>query len=268
VSKAKQQYALELLSVGSLMFSFLRRWFKKNPSPVYRVLVIGGSGFVGRLILPFLAKEFSLTVFDLKPPPNGPWKYICADVQNRKVLESASKSMNALLYMAMGSINPSDHVTTSYDVNVKGLHLALEAARQAGIKRAVYTSTVSVYDWHDDLTTGVTDKEEVPPRAKTVYGLTKHLGEQVCQFFHDRYNLSVLVLRLFFPVSIEERRTEPFKGLVDCRTVASDLARAVISSLKSTHSEFEIIHITGDQTGRAFRHEKAKEILGWEPQVR
>ncbi len=249
------------------MLSFLRKWFKKNPSPVYQVLIIGGSGSVGRLLLPFLVKEFSLTVFDLKAPPRGSWKYISGDVQNQKALRVASKGMDALLYMAMGSINPIHHVTSSYDVNVKGLHLALEAAKRAGIKRVVYTSTISVYDGYGDLTMGVTDKEEVPPRAKTVYGLTKHFSEEVCRFFHDRYNMPVLVLRLFLPVSIEERRTKPFEGLADCRTAAPDLARAVISSLKSTHREFEIIHITGDRTGRAYRHEKAKKILDWEPQT-
>ena len=249
------------------MFSFLRKWFKKDLPPIYRVLVIGGSGNVGRLILPFLAKEFSLTVFDLKAPPRGKWKYFYGDVQDRNALKKASKGMDALLYMAMGSLDAINHVPSSYDVNVKGLHLALEAARQADIKRAVSTSTVSVYDWYDDLTTGVADKEEEPPRAKTAYGLTKRLGEQVCQFFHDQYGLPVLVLRLFLPVSIKEWRTKPFKGSVDCRTVASDLARALISSLKSTHSEFEIIHITGDQTGRAYRHKKAKKILAWQPQA-
>lgn len=237
----------------------------KESTSIYRVLVIGGSGNVGRLILPFLAKEFSVTVFDLKAPPRGKWKYFYGDIKDQKALKRASKGMDALLYMARGSFNPINHITTSYDVNVKGLHLALEAARQAGVKRVVYTSTVSVYDGYGDLSTGATDNEQVPPLVKTAYALTKQMGEQVCQFFHDRHKLPVLVLRLFAPVSDEERRTKLFKGSVDCRTEASDLARAIISSLRSTHSEFEVIHITGDQSGRAYHHEKAKRILGWEP---
>ena len=31
------------------------------------------------------------------------------------------------------------------------------------------------------------------------------------------------------------------------------------------HADFEAIHITGDTTGRAYRHEKAKRLLNWEP---
>lgn len=242
-----------------------------DPSSVCRLLVIGGSGYVGRLLLPFLAKEFSVTVFDPKPPPQGSWKHVSADVQNRKALEKVIKGMDALLYLARGSSNQNKNdIASEYDVNVKGLHLALEASRRAGIKRAVYASTLSVYDRHGDIaafTTGAMDKEEVPPLAKSVYGLTKQIGEQVCQFYHECYRLPVLVLRLFLPVSLEVRRTKSFEGLVDCRTEAPDLARAVVSALASTHKEFEIIHITGDRTGRAYRHEKAKKILNWEPRV-
>lgn len=230
--------------------------------------MIGGSGYVGRLILPYLSKEFSVTVFDLKAPPRGKWKYVCGDVQDRGALKRASSGMDALLYMAMGSFKPATHITSSYDVNVKGLHLALEAARQADIKRAVYTSTVSVYDGYGDLTTEALDKEELPPMAKSVYGLTKFFGEEICKFFYDRYQLPILVLRLFLPVSEEDYHTKSAQEPVDCRTQATDLARAIISSLKSTHHQFEIIHVTGDRTGRAYRHEKAKQILNWEPQAK
>lgn len=247
--------------------------FKTNVLPL-RVLVTGGSGYVGRLILPLLAKEFSITVFDLKAPPIGPWKFISGDVQDQQALTKTLRNNEALLYMATGPFYEAD-VVASYDVNAKGLHLALEAAKQAGIRRVVYTSTVTVYEGYamktyegyDDLSTGATDNEQLPPSAKSVYGLTKHFGEQICRFFHDQHHLPILVLRLFAPVSIEEKKSQPFKGTVDCRTSAPDLARAIAFALKSTHKEFEIIHITGDVSGRAYHHEKAKRILNWEPET-
>ena len=38
-----------------------------------QLLVIGGSGHVGGLILPYLAEHYTLRVFDLKAPVVGEW---------------------------------------------------------------------------------------------------------------------------------------------------------------------------------------------------
>jgi nucleoside-diphosphate-sugar epimerase len=171
--------------------------------------------------------------------------------------------MEALLYMAMG--RPASAPIADYDVNVRGLHLALEAAHQAGARRAVYLSTLSVYDGHLSIVSGATDSEEVPPEPRSLYGFTKLLGEHVCRFIHRRCGLPILILRLFLPVSQEKWRSEHRPGTVDCRTSAPDLARAIAAALTCEHNGIEIFHVTGVTTGRAYHHEKAKRLLGWEP---
>jgi nucleoside-diphosphate-sugar epimerase len=150
---------------------------------------------------------------------------------------------------------------------VKGLHFALDAARQAGIRRAVYTSSMSVHDGHD-LVSGQYDQETVPPEPGSVYGLTKWMGEEVCRFFHRTRGFPVLALRLFLPVSQADWHARHGTSRPDARTSAPDLARALAAALTLDHSSFEVIHVTGDTSGRAFHHEKAKQVLGWEPQER
>src|SRR5205823_11777902 len=110
------------------------------------------------------------------------------------------------------------------------------------------------------------DSEEVPPEPRTVYGLTKWMGEEACRYVHRVHKLPVLALRLFLPVSEEQwaAKHDRYQTL-DPRTAAPDLARALESALLLDHHGFDVIHITGDTTGRAFHHEKAKRLLGWEP---
>jgi nucleoside-diphosphate-sugar epimerase len=250
------------------------------PTPL---LVVGGSGYVGRLVLPFLVERFHLRIFDRVTPAFLPlsqkgergqggegsaWEYVPGDVTDPEALHHAAQGMELLLYLAMGTIRDLPELSypiPSYDVNVKGLHLALDAAVRSGIRRAVYTSSLSVYDGHLSTLSGQTDREDVKPEPRSVYGFTKLLGEEVCRYFHRTHHLPVLVLRLHSPVSREQWHALHNPAVVQAHTSAPDLARALIAALELEHSGFEILHITGDYTGRAYRHEKAKRLLGWEP---
>src|SRR5262249_39580046 len=134
-----------------------------------RLLVVGGSGYVAGLVLPLLAEQFALRVYDRVPPRNPVWEYVAGDVTDAAALQGAAEQMDLLLYMAMGR-GPQGGVmapAAAYDVNVKGLHYALDAAKKAGIRRAVYTSSLSVYDGHD-LVNGRYDQETVPPEPHSV----------------------------------------------------------------------------------------------------
>ena len=84
-------------------------------------------------------------------------------------------------------------------MNVKSVHLTLMAARDAGVRHAVYISSMSVYR---DLTQRRLD-ETVPADATDLYGLTKRLGEQVCLAAVAEWGLSVNVLRLVWPTPDE-----------------------------------------------------------------
>jgi len=204
------------------------------------------------------------------PRPGTGLDFVPGDVTDPDALLEAARGMDLLLYMAMGRVGAFgiNEAQTAYDVNVKGVHMALDAAVRAGIKRAVYTSSLSVYDGHLDIRSGATDREETPAEPRTLYGFTKLLGEEVCRYFHRTHGLPVLALRLFHPVSREEwlaRHPSAAGHPPYCCTTAEDLARALIAALELEHQSFEAIHITGDTSGRAYRHEKARRLLGWQP---
>src|SRR5690349_2243379 len=128
-----------------------------------RVLVVGGSGYVGGLVLPTLAQQHTLRIFDLHPPANPNWEFVAGSVDDFDALAHAAQNMEALLYMAMGDKNYDTirSITTNFDVNVKGLYLTLRAAHQAGIAHAVYTSSMSVYG--GNLQTRYFPDEEITP---------------------------------------------------------------------------------------------------------
>lgn len=227
-----------------------------------RVLVIGGSGLVGSMITPYLKQNHHLTIFDLQPPADSSFDYVQGDITNYDDLSSAVEGHDALVYMAMGSLewDTIHGINTAYDINVKGLHLALKATHDAGITQAVYTSSMSVYA---DLMNRTFPDETIPVDAHDLYGFTKRLGEEVCLNAVRNWDMNINVLRLCFPTPDDElAQVEPEKRLL--ATSASDVARAIAAGL-DYKGRYQTFMISGDVENKQLNMTKAKLILGWTP---
>jgi nucleoside-diphosphate-sugar epimerase len=241
-----------------------------------RVLVIGGAGRVASLILPTLARQHQIRIFDRKPPGEIEAEYVQGEATDFKAVVQAAAGCDALLYMAMGryiSIGTpyAEHVealTTSVDANIKGVYIALYAARHAGIEHAVYTSSMSIYD-ERSLTTRYFHDEEVPPDACDSYGFTKRLGEMVCQNACRDLGMSVNALRLCWPVS-DSRWQEIVRDAngLTLATAESDLSRAVHAALTRRFGGYQVFMLSGDYEQKIMNMSKAKRMLDWEPLAR
>ncbi|HEV3229473.1 MAG TPA: SDR family oxidoreductase [Solirubrobacteraceae bacterium] len=76
--------------------------------------------------------------------------------------------------------------------NVEGTVNLLEAARQAGVGRFVFSSTGgAIYGETDRLPT----PESVEPNPEAPYGLSKYCGEGYCQLYRRLHGLSTVTLR-------------------------------------------------------------------------
>jgi farnesol dehydrogenase len=110
-----------------------------------RVLVTGGTGYLGRAIVrALISRGHAPVVFARSASTAGMGEGIDAiegDVRDRAALISAARGCEALCHTAaLVSIwrrDPSDFDA----VNVGGLRHALDAAREAGVTRMVYTSS-------------------------------------------------------------------------------------------------------------------------------
>lgn len=232
-----------------------------------RVLVIGGSGYVGGLVLPHLAQRHTLRVFDLRPPANPDWEYIPGNIGDLAALCRAAEGMNALLYMAMGNKEyaTAEAIVTNLDVNIKGVYLALYAAHQAGITQAVYTSSMSIYS--GDLTQRRFPDEDITPDSSELYGFTKRLGEEVCRNAARAWGMHVNALRLCFPIAEDEWLAKTRLGAPTIATTAGDVARALLAAIEY-RGGFQAFMISGDYEHKLLNMSKAKRLLGWEPLAR
>lgn len=228
-----------------------------------RLLVIGGSGYVGRMVLPHLAREHEITVFDLVEPEQGPWDHVIGDVQDVEAVTSSLAEIDALVYMAMNTqVNPASipTVANAFDVNVKGLYFAFFTASENGVPHGVYTSSMSVFSERE----GLYPDESATPDATHYYGLTKRLGEEVCKALVANGGITINALRLCFPVDDDAPSpTEPeFRATTFTR--AKDVAAAILGALEYRNG-FHVFTISGDTDERMTRLSKARDLLNWQP---
>lgn len=242
-----------------------------------RLLVVGGAGYVASLVLPHLAARHQIRTFDLRAPePGDPsWEVVVGTLDDFDAVRAAGAGCDALLFMAMNRKDPWGElpaVVSAYDVNVKGLHLAHWAAHEAGVRKVVVTSSLSVYkprppgERYPD--------EETPPDGDDFYGFTKRLGEEVSQNAARRFGQAVTSLRLCFPwpdgdpppsETSSARSVEGSAFRAATFTRARDVASAILLALEHAHTGWEAFAISGDPDQRIVPTEKARRVLGWRP---
>lgn len=229
-----------------------------------KLLVVGGSGLVGGLVLPHIAQRHTLRILDRQPPADSSWEYVQGDLTDLDALRGAVQDMDALLFMAMGAkeYKLPAAIVTNFDVNVKGVYLALQAAHDAGIEHAVYTSSMSVYG--GDLLQRTFPDEGLTPDSTHLYGLTKRFGEEVCENATRAWGMSVNALRLCFPTADEQWRAQTDPNTPTLATAASDVANALLAALE-LRSGFQAFTISGDYNQRIMNMSKARRMLGWQP---
>jgi nucleoside-diphosphate-sugar epimerase len=166
---------------------------------VSRVLVTGGSGRLGRYIVPELARHYEVVNFDSLEPTDTSVEFIQGDITKPKDLVAATKDVDSIVHLAGIWIYTGDDANI-FDVNVYGTFNVLEAAKANRIKNLVFTSSVCA--WGIIFKSGVFRPAYLPADEKTpdvpddMYGLSKVLGEQLCRAYSSRYGINCVALRL------------------------------------------------------------------------
>ena len=163
-----------------------------------RVLITGGSGFIGRCTIePLLERDFEVIVTDLVPSSTPGARSVACDLLHA---ESVTRMMEEirpshLLHLAWYVKHGEFwHARENLDWLVASLHL-VETFERLGGKRVVAAGTCAEYDWRF----GVCSEESTPLSPSTPYGVAKDcLRRALDSLYPD--SLQVAWGRLFFLV--------------------------------------------------------------------
>jgi len=174
-----------------------------------RALVTGGAGFIGsNLTDALLARGDEVTVVDdlstgrrenLEPGLAGGAKLVEADIRDRAAIEElAGAERPEVIFHLAAQIDVRKSIADpAFDasINVGGTANVLEAARAAGTRRIVFSSTGgAIYGEGDGQELPLPEDAPLAPEAP--YGQSKFAGEGYLALYERLYDLSTIALRL------------------------------------------------------------------------
>ncbi|RLL85925.1 NAD-dependent epimerase/dehydratase family protein [Mesotoga sp. BH458_6_3_2_1] len=180
-----------------------------------KVLVTGGSGFIGSHLCERLLKEgyfvINLDNFNNYYDPRIKWRNIqealknqnyalyVGDIRDTKVLDQISEEqekIDEVVHLAaMAGVRNSLKDPVEYvSVDIGGTVNMLEFARRNEVEKFVFASSSSVYGKNSKVPFSEDDPLEgqVSP-----YATAKRAGELYCQTYSEIYNIPIVALRFF-----------------------------------------------------------------------
>lgn len=147
------------------------------------ILVTGATGAVGpRVVAALHDAGFRIRTLSIDSPPDDVWpkgmETRIGDITDQTAVQSAMQGVHGVIHMAalLHIVNPPPALQGKYErINVGGTATVVEAARQTGVKRLVFFSTIAVYG----SSAGRVLTEESPTLPDSFYAHTKLDAERI-----------------------------------------------------------------------------------------
>ena len=237
--------------------------FKSRPKPDRKVVLLtGAAGAIGTSLRHELETEYHFRCLD-RVRVRDAQDVRVVDITNFKAVLKAMRGVDAVIHLAA---NPSVEQPWQdvYNSGIGGTYNVFEAARQAGVKQIVYASTNYVSGWREvEREPLITPVQAVRPSS--LYAVGKVFGEALGQYFVDRYEMSIVCLRIGW-FKTEPKLYAPDDPLLATYCSPRDLAQLVKRSLDRPDLGFEIFYAISGNTRRYWDISNAQTLLGYAPQ--
>jgi UDP-N-acetylglucosamine/UDP-N-acetyl-alpha-D-glucosaminouronate 4-epimerase len=186
-----------------------------------RYLVTGGAGFIGSNTVQELVRcGHKVVVLDNLSTGRESnlagvrehIDFIQGSITDPETVAAACRGVDYVLHLAARTSVPrsmKEPVETNF-VNVNGTLNVLLAARDARVRRVVFSASSSVYG----ETPTLPKRETMAPAPISPYGVTKLMGEVYGNLFHRIYGLEFVALRYFNIFGPRQDPTSAYSGVL------------------------------------------------------
>lgn len=226
--------------------------------PVFnRILITGAAGRLGselRRGLAPLARHLRLAdvaeITGLRPNEEA----LRFDLGDAAATIAACESVDAIVHFGGAPHErPWEEVLNA---NIRGSYNIYEGARQHGVKRVIYASSVHAIGYHrleDHI------DAESPHRPDSLYGLSKCFVEDLGRLYWDKFGIESAMIRIFssFPEPADRRMLWSWLSFDDC-------VRLVTAALIAPRVAFTVSFGMSDNRVKPVDNRRAAH-LGYQP---
>lgn len=188
-----------------------------------KALITGGAGFIGSHLSKRLVRDgWKITIVDNLS--TGDKKNIADilkdknvtflkfDINDTKKLTKAMKGIPVVFHLAAVPSVPRSIAKPldSHRANIDGTFSVLMAARDAKVKRVVYSASSSAYG----ETPTLPKHEDMPPAPISPYGLQKWVGEKYTLLFDKYFGVEGVALRYFNIYGPHQNPDSPYSAAI------------------------------------------------------
>lgn len=193
---------------------------KKKKDKKFKILVTGGSGFIGaHLVNKLINLGHKVLNVDILRSQGGiayinkKSKFINGDITDKKIINKIKEWKPQIIYhlAAQSAVEPAyddpkfDILTNSY-----GTYLLCNLAKQIKVKKFIYTSSVAVYGSKKNEI--INEKTSVNPDS--IYGVSKYAGEMFVNQVLKNTVTDTIIFRLFNTYGPGENLKNQKKGMI------------------------------------------------------
>jgi uronate dehydrogenase len=222
-----------------------------------RLLLTGAAGGLGRELRRRLKPHCEVLrlsdVADMGNATTGE-EMAPARLEDANAVHALLQDVDAVIHL--GGVSVEGPFEPILQANILGVYNLYEAARKQRVRRIVFASSNHV--------TGFYRQDEVidptmPVRPDGYYGLSKAFGENLAQFYFDRYGIETVSVRIgsSFPEPKDRRMLATWLSY-------DDLERLIVASLTAPLVGHSIIYGMSDNTTTWWDNGSARHI-GYRP---
>jgi GDP-D-mannose 3', 5'-epimerase len=170
-----------------------------------KVLVTGAGGFIGHHLVTFLkGKGYWVRGVDQKTPEytkTDADEFMLLDLRRWENCLKAAAGVDEVYALAadmggMGFIS-AHHAEILHNNSLINIH-TLDAARECGVKRYLYSSSACVYPEYKQTSADVVplkEEDAYPAQPQDAYGWEKLVTERLCTHYREDYGLQTRIVR-------------------------------------------------------------------------
>jgi uronate dehydrogenase len=192
---------------------------------------------------------------------------VVVDIEDRDAVLRACRDVHTVVHLAANADWQADFCDALAGPNIMGAFNVFDAAREAGVRRLVYASSVhAIMGYPVDFQAHAND----PARPDTMYGVTKVFGEALCSSFAYEHGMSCIAVRIGAFVSDGDHakvRDSDNPQLLDIVVSERDLTQLLHRCIVAPDDvDYAVVHALSDNRFKRMDIESTKRLLDYAPQ--